>query len=227
MIAGKLQMPMTAFGASPQTSLCATTLSSSSPPERIPASSAPPSVARSLPSASTRSSGALPTAMAVGIGAVLVLAAVARHRFHSIDKGMATAAELGEAPVAGPSTAASTPPVTATHDAAATSHVVVTASPKSAQLYVDDVLVSNPYITDQVRDSAAHRVRVEAPGYEAKARTFTFAEDIDIQIDLARKPAAPTASHEAAQPPARGSDCDPPFVLDSATGKKRWRLECL
>ncbi len=37
----------------------------------------------------------------------------------------------------------------------------------------------------------------------------------------------PTQSASAAPAPSPGKDCDPPFVVDWATGKQHWKLECL
>jgi serine/threonine protein kinase len=234
LVAGRLEMPAPSFGLSAQTSLCATTLSSSPPAEEMPvASSTPPSVSRSVSPPGSRSSSMWPVGIALGIMATLALAAVAGHRLHLVAKGTAAVGAFANAPVvlppvsAPPVESASTAPTASIHGASSTSHVVVTASPSSAQLYVDDGPVSNPYIADQVRNWVAHRVRVEAAGYETKTRVFTFLEDTDIQIDLARKTPAPVASHAPPPPPAPRPDCDPPYTLDSVTGKKHWRLECL
>ena len=70
-----------------------------------------------------------------------------------------------------------------------TSHVTIQASPSSAQLYVDDVAVPNPYVADRATDGAAHSVRAEAPGYATKTAAFAFAGgDVTLDVALDRVP---------------------------------------
>jgi serine/threonine protein kinase len=229
LLVTRLEMPvLLPLGGSTQSSLCATTRSSPSGPEEIlPASSVSPPVSTSLPSPAPRSSRVLPVALVMTIGATLVFAALAGHRLRFGARWMTSVAAAHNVPLVVPSAIPPPPPIAVASAPLPSSHVVVAASPSSAQLFVDDVPVSNPYTADEVRNSVSHRVRVEAAGFESKSRTFTFAEDTEIQIDVARKLPAATASHAPAQPTAVPSDCDPPYVLDSQTGKKRWRLECL
>lgn len=41
-------------------------------------------------------------------------------------------------------------------------------------------------------------------------------------------PSRPLSVQRPAEPPSKiGRDCNPPYVIDSDTGKKRWRLDCL
>jgi hypothetical protein len=101
-------------------------------------------------------------------------------------------------------------------------HVVLTALPSIAQIDVDDAVVANPYIADPVRDDTPHRLRVEAPGYQPQTRLLAFGEDIDLEITLDPARSSPTSRRAAVQ-----TTCQPPYVVDQETGKKRWRLECL
>ena len=64
-----------------------------------------------------------------------------------------------------------------------TSHVKVQAWPAAARLFVDDVAVSNPYVTDRVTDSTSHPVRAEAPGYVTKTAAFALA-GADVALDV-------------------------------------------
>jgi hypothetical protein len=107
----------------------------------------------------------------------------------------------------------------------ATSHVIVTAFPKVAQLYLDGAAVANPYVADQVRDSAPHRLRVEAPGYQPTTRMLAFDDDIDLEITLEGARGA-SAARLAAQQTSPPPNCQPPYIVDLETGKMHWRLEC-
>jgi serine/threonine-protein kinase len=175
-----------------------------------------------------RSQSVMPIVAAVGFGVVLALAVVLADRFRAADWHVVA---MGAA--------ASVPPYTPVADAAPRkAHMSVSASPASARLYLDDAAVSNPYEADHVRDTTAHRLRVEAPGYETKTRAFTFADAIELEIGLSPDSPAPTllptppavAQHAAAvrppEPPPPAPICEPPFIADS-TGKRHWKLECL
>jgi eukaryotic-like serine/threonine-protein kinase len=193
------------------------TLSSPSS-EGTPSSTAASSVAlppsRSVSTAST----VLSIAAAAGFGALLALAAVTSERFRARDVPVAPVAAPASAPV----------PVAPLAAAPLTSHLTVIASPASAQLYVDDVAVSNPCVAELPRDRTEHRLRVEAPGYETKTRTLTFAEDADLEIALRRLgPAVPAPWRAALRPAPPHQNCQPPYVVDSVTGLKHWKLECL
>ena len=111
-----------------------------------------------------------------------------------------------------------------------TSHVTVAASPTTARIFVDDAAVPNPYDADRVRDATSHRVRVEAPGYQPKTRTIAFGDDIDLKITLDPVRAALPVRRlvpQASAAPSPAPNCRPPYVVDSDTGTKHWKLECL
>ena len=111
---------------------------------------------------------------------------------------------------------------------AAMSHVVVSASPKSARITIDDEPVSNPYVADVRRESSAHRVFVQAAGYQSRPSTVTYDDDVDLQIALDPVRVFPPTPRRASSPAGSAMpNCQPPYTIDQATGKKRWRMECL
>lgn len=171
----------------------------------VPGASARPPKASS-PSSPARgwTGGVLLAVGAAGIGAMLALGAVTAWRLRGGDVSPAAAAP-SPVPVVTPSATPAPPvspaprpppipdPVVASASPARVSHAIIVASPPSARIYLDDVPLSNPYVADRVADALAHRLRVEAPGYETKMRTLTFAADIQLDIDLGGGPAAPPA----------------------------------
>ncbi len=181
-----------------------------------------------------RSQSPTPIAAAAAFGAALVIAAVWADR-----------TRWNAGPVMTASAAANLPPPAAPADAPArAAHVSIRALPAFARIYLDDVAVPNPFVVDHGRDTTAHRLRVEAVGYETKTRAFTYAEDIELEMSLSpdtaaprspptAPPSPPTAPAVARRPPsARPSTpsgaevCEPPFAVDGS-GKKHWKLECL
>lgn len=143
---------------------------------------------------SRRAAGRWPAAAlaasAAGFGAALAFAVLGIGRSRAVGTPMTPApASAVVAPAAAPTVPLASVPLI--ERAARTSHVLVIASPPSAQLYLDDVAVSNPYVVDHAHDESAHRLRVEAPGYDSKTRLLTFAEDIDLEIDLVPSAPAP------------------------------------
>jgi hypothetical protein len=84
------------------------------------------------------------------------------------------------------------------------SHLRLRVVPSSAQLYVDDAAVSNPYVADRARETAMHRWRAEAPGYAAKSSTLSFGADVDMEIALDRDPSVAGGPHGVilARPPS-------------------------
>jgi eukaryotic-like serine/threonine-protein kinase len=165
-------------------------------------SSRPGPMVSSVPSraAPRRWPAVVVAASAAGFGAALALAVMGIGRARVVGPPPpAVAANLNVARSPVSNALASVPVI---ERSAPASHVVVIASPRSAQLYLDDVAVSNPFVADRPRDEIAHRLRVEAPGYESKTRLLTFAEDIDLEIDLAPSPAAPARRAVRVEKPA-------------------------
>jgi serine/threonine protein kinase len=169
-----------------------------------------------------RARSVAPIIGAAGFGAMLAIVVVMADRFVASEGRRSTAGSAASVPVS----------VAADDAAPRMAHVIVVASPASAQLFLDDEAVANPYVVDQVRDATAHRIRVEAQGYETKTRVLTFAEDIDLEVTLNHDPPPvplPPARRAVVPPPPAQLEptiCDPPYVVDSA-GKRHWKLECL
>jgi len=87
------------------------------------------------------------------------------------------------------------PPPPAPAPAPTSLSLKISATPRSAVLYVDDVrLLKNPHVGTVVPDATTHRLRVEAPGYRSQTDFVQFAgtEPITLHVDLvAEKPAKP------------------------------------
>jgi serine/threonine protein kinase len=184
------------------------------------AASLPPALDAETKSPATKRAGL----RTVGAGVLLLGVLLFGASWH---RGRAAAPALAAPAAAGPSLSIVS---TSNAEPQSKSHVVVTAFPKAAQIYVDEAAVTNPYIADSVPDATLHRLRVEAPGYQPMTRMIAFADDISLEITLdpARPPAAVRHTPvQANQPPSQRPNCQPPYVVDSRTGAKRWRLECL
>ncbi len=141
-----------------------------------------------------------------------------------------------------PNTAASTTP-------SITVQLRVTAFPATAKIFLDNQLLpSNPFAQGVPRDGKKHVLRFEASGHEIAEREISLDNDNDLVVVLeqsgsgtssapkstataapTRKPVANTgriAPATKAPPPARKSNCDPPFTVDDR-GVKRYKPECL
>ncbi|HWA76229.1 MAG TPA: serine/threonine-protein kinase [Polyangiaceae bacterium] len=120
--------------------------------------------------------------------------------------------------------------------------VQLTAFPGEARLWLDDrALASNP-ATVELTPSVPHRVRAEAPGYQATERELGQATSLVLKLEPAPPPAAaalpapsadkPRAVTSAIRPPAKASatpsagSCEPPFFYD-ARGVKKYKPDCL
>ncbi|WP_437937465.1 serine/threonine protein kinase [Sorangium sp. So ce341] len=93
------------------------------------------------------------------------------------------------------SAAESSPPRPGTD--AALLRASIKASPASAKILVDGVeLPSNPFDGKLLKDGAAHRIEVSAPGHVAQRRMLVFDRDIELEVTLhqaLKGPAAPPA----------------------------------
>ncbi|HEY4015518.1 MAG TPA: protein kinase [Polyangiaceae bacterium] len=147
--------------------------------------------------------------VAAAAGAFLTLGTlvVARLRWTETTPAVVAAPEALHASAEPAATQGAAPPVViaAQRPAPHVTHAVVVASPASARIYLDDAPVPNPYLADHFADEAAHRLRVEAPGYETKTRVVTFAGDIQLELELIPQPALPPAPR-----PARVDRAPPP-----------------
>ncbi|WP_437278414.1 serine/threonine-protein kinase [Sorangium sp. So ce375] len=71
----------------------------------------------------------------------------------------------------------------------------IKASPASAKIFVDGVeLPSNPFDGKLIKDGAAHRIEVSAPGHAAQRRMLVFDRDIELEVTLAQRGPAPAAT---------------------------------
>jgi hypothetical protein len=93
-------------------------------------------------------------------------------------------------------------------------HIALSALPLSARLFVDDVPVPNPYVTDRPRDATPHRVRAEAGGYVSMGAAVTF--DRDSEVPLALTPQRPAAKVYVTHPPPPPSSPPPPLATSAA-----------
>jgi len=119
--------------------------------------------------------------------------------------------------------------------------------PRAATVTIDGVEVGNPYRAERPWDGAAHRVRVEAPGFVTEETDVHFDADVRMFRDLSPAPASAASSasaapaslvatapsaHSHAVAPASPSasaapvSCDPPYFLD-ARGIKKFKPECI
>ncbi len=195
-----------------------------SPPmtnQETPSSNTVPSVALGTAPAGGGSSRMLPvTAVVFGSLMVIAVPAVDRFRMDSAAAGHKTAPPIAF-------TSGTTSPIPPVAGLPRMSHVVVTTSPPSSQLYLDELSVPNPYVADHPRDGTSHDLRVDAQGYESKAFTFSFGEDIYLNVGLAPKQGPSFARRALVTQAPETPNCQPPYVVDQDTGKKQWRLECL
>src|SRR5581483_3126828 len=91
----------------------------------------------------------------------------------------------------------------------------VSVAPPQARVLIDgEQMPSNPFLGRFPKSAATHHVRAVAPGYLAKERLVSFAENVMVDLNLTPKPAAPApepppkrhdspAARHAAPPPAR------------------------
>ena len=90
--------------------------------------------------------------------------------------------------------------------------VRVRASPPEARVFVDDVLVANPFASAMPLDRSAHRVRAEAPDYGPAVDAFVLdGSPVTIEMVLVRIAAgeAPPSSAKTAGKPAPASSGKP------------------
>lgn len=123
--------------------------------------------------------------------------------------------------------------------------IAIEARPANASIWLDDVLVPNPYSAERARDSERHRLRVAAPGYVTEEVELRLDADVRMSRSLAPLATAnavsgPVALASAVHPHGAASarllaapaasappaTCDPPYYLD-ARGIKKFKPECL
>ncbi len=158
-------------------------------------------------------------AAALGGAAVIVLVTGLASKGKEVTPGPAQAGSVAlpmasvTSEPATPSPALSSVLVVATSGSGRSTHTRVSASPPSARIYVDDIPVTNPYAADHASDPVAHRLRIEAEGYETKTRIVTFADDVDLKLALAPLPRSPA---KRAPKPTRPADVASPSPRPAA-----------
>lgn len=114
----------------------------------------------------------------------------------------------------------------------------LTAFPAEARIFLDgEQLGSNP-ATVEVDPRSSHRVRAEAPGYQAAERTLYSERALVLSLEKlsepraassAEKPRPAASAHRPTAPaPAASSapNCEPPYFYD-ARGVKKYKPDCL
>ena len=180
------------------------------------------------------------------IAGLLVMATCAYPLIHKARSSTASASTPKEEPAPAPELAAATvePKPLAPPAAPETVDIKISASPPNAKLYLDDQqLPGNPYTASLPKDLASHKLRVEAPGYEARTQNVGGDRNADLTISLDRahqsqparpRPTGATAPTPAAPPPVTPAspsspakpNCSQPYFVDGS-GIKRIRPDCL
>jgi serine/threonine-protein kinase len=119
--------------------------------------------------------------------------------------------------------------------------VSIEATPSAARLYLDDVaLATNPFEGSLPRDTAQHKVRAEAPGYQTQTLVVGFNDELTLKVELdsasvgvpqpSSRPVKGTTSPQAHSGQVAGAkarpQCSPPFYFD-ADGIKHPKAECM
>ncbi|WP_437762878.1 protein kinase [Sorangium sp. So ce281] len=91
----------------------------------------------------------------------------------------------------------------------------IKASPASAKIFVDGVeLPSNPFDGKLIKDGAAHRIEVSAPGHATQRRMLVFDRDIELEVTLSHAQRGPapvaTATPKIVKPPVEADPTVPP-----------------
>jgi hypothetical protein len=154
------------------------------------------------PAPSERSSVLTPGRAFVAAVAVLLAAAAIfamRHRLLGDAPAVAAAPTAAPSPIEAASTAAlptAAPSTSSTTAAQATARstapaqesgyirVHIAATPPGARISVDGIQVENPFESKLVKDSAMHRLLVDAPGFLSQGRMVAFDSDVDLTITL-------------------------------------------
>ncbi|WP_437812487.1 serine/threonine protein kinase [Sorangium sp. So ce1078] len=102
----------------------------------------------------------------------------------------------------------------------------IKASPASAKILVDGVeLPSNPFDGKLIKDGAAHRIEISAPGHIAQRRMLVFDTDIELEVTLHQTLKAPapsptatvTATSRPVAPPAEAAPTTAPPAEEDPT----------
>lgn len=146
----------------------------------------------------------------VGVGAIAVVGALfaMRHRLLGEPPAVAAGSPTGTATTTASVTAAPTATATAAQGPSDDSYVRVhiTVTPPGARILLDGIAMgSNPFEGKLVKDSAMHRLQVDAPGFQAQGRMVSLASDLDLTITLVprERAATSTTTSQPAPPPLK------------------------
>jgi serine/threonine-protein kinase len=206
------------------------------PDEAVPASapqssSNPPTVATTL-SPSVSPGVASPRGSQASVWAVAAIAIVAIGAVATRGPTYIATASRGPTGIASAEPSlprAPTTPVAASETASPSisETVAVRASPGSARIWLDGrELASNPTKLVLPRDGRHHVLDVEAPGYAPQLDEFDANGDDARTILL--QPYRPSGEAPSRTPSSEVKpECSPPYIVEPATGKKHWKVQCL
>jgi hypothetical protein len=102
--------------------------------------------------------------------------------------------------VAAPAPKVQTPPPAPKESAPDEVRVQVRVQPATAQLFLDDAPIANPFDGRFARSDARHKLEARAPGHKSEAQWIAFDHDHTVDVELVHvvaKPAAPSAKKPA------------------------------
>ncbi|WP_437675600.1 serine/threonine protein kinase [Sorangium sp. So ce131] len=191
-------------------------------------------VVRTEPAAAARPAPAPPRSRRPLVAALVVVAALAaatlylKLREPARERRGMTAPPAESAPTAPPPSAPAPPSPSAGAEPPAPERsagrageagllrATIKASPAGARIFVDGgELPANPFEGKLIKDGAAHRIEITAPGHVAQRRMIVFDKDIDLEVTLhmapkgAPPPATATASATPPAPTPPAGEIDP------------------
>ena len=171
----------------------------------IPPSKRPSGLASALtdskPSGVRIGKGSKGRKLAIAGSAVGIAAAVAVVGAMAMRGGESGGGGQGQALAPLPSTASAPAPTAPIAPAPELVDVTIRISPASAHIKLDGAIVGNPFHARYPKDDRAHTVSASADGYDSKSMAVSFAQNVDVEMDLERH-AAPT--YVVVAPPPRG-----------------------
>lgn len=167
-------------------------------------------------------------ALAIGVGAVAGVVALSTGGESAPQPAESTALAASPAPPPSAEPAESAAPETATTEDQI--RVSIEVSPRHGEIRIDgDKVDDNPYEGRFDRDSERHEIIAAAKGHVPLRRLVSFAEDLDLQLDLRPAPGGRVAVRSPAPSPATEPEPEPEPEPSSPTPpddedwmKKRW-----
>jgi serine/threonine-protein kinase len=106
-------------------------------------------------------------------------------------------------PVAIPAPPKPEPTPPPTPEPAPAVRITLRATPATAQLFVDDAPVANPYVASAPRGSDKHTVTAKAAGHQSESATFVFDTDHEVELKLATVGKTSVPTPRTLPPPPR------------------------